>query len=102
MDSTSESASTTSEGADEGDTDRGEAMSKATAPATNNIPPHRPRKTNGGTTNTNSLPSVSAGGEAGQRHTRGDTREAALFAGSQCDPPRGHHGEVALQSSPYF
>jgi hypothetical protein len=98
MDSTSESASTTSEGADEGDTDRGEAMTKATAPATNHIPPHR----NGGATNTNSLPSVSAGGEAGLRHTRGDTREAALFAGSQCDPPRGHHGEVALQSSPYF
>jgi hypothetical protein len=101
-DSTSESASNTSEGADEGDTDRGEAMTKATATGNNNIPPHRPRKTNGGTTNTTGLPSVSAGGEAGQRHTQGDTREAALFAGPKFGPPRGHHEEVALHRPPFF
>jgi hypothetical protein len=101
-DSTSESASNTSEGADEGDTDRGEAMTKATATGNNNIPPHRPRKTNGGTTNTTGLPSVSAGGEAGQRHTQGDTREAALFAGPKFGPPRGHHEEVALHRPLFF
>jgi hypothetical protein len=61
---------------------------QATASINNNIPPHRPRKTNGGTTSTTGQPS---GGK--QKHTE-RYGKTALFAGLQTRQP--------AQGTPFF